>query len=41
MITFEKATSGNANMIMFPDSNKETVGYFTDERVDRTSVPNG
>ena len=40
MITFENATNGNANMIIFPNSTEENIGYFTNERVDRTTIPN-
>ena len=41
MLTFKDVTNGNPNMIMFPNSTEENIGYFAKERVDRNTLPDG
>lgn len=39
--TFAKITNGVPNMILFPNTPEETIGYFTPERVNRDTIPDG
>ena len=41
MITFKQATKDNPNMILFPSTSEENIGFFTEERVDKSTVPEG
>ena len=41
MLTFKEVTKGNPNMIVFPKSAEENMGYFTKERVARSTLPDG
>lgn len=41
MTTFEKITEKKPNMVLFPNTDEEITGYFVNERINKTSIPNG